>query len=103
MSSFALFQAVVIGLAVGFSAWRAFRKLLPKTSKRLLAGISARLDRSGRSPALRRVGRWLQPAEAKSGGCGTGDGCDSCRGCAPPAAPAVDRAKPQPLDFRPRR
>ena len=49
MSSFALIQALVIGLVVAFSAWQAFRKLLPQTSRRLLAGMSAALDRPTRS------------------------------------------------------
>ncbi len=100
MSSFALIQAVVIGLVVAFSTWQAFRKLLPQTSRRLLARVSAALDRPARSVVARRLGRWLQPTEAKSGGCGSGDGCSSCGGCAP-AKPAADAAE-QPLHFRPR-
>ncbi|MDQ6648434.1 MAG: hypothetical protein M3Y93_14620, partial [Pseudomonadota bacterium] len=65
-------------------------------------GASARLDRPGRSRAMRGLGRWLQPAEAKSGGCGTGDGCDSCSGCAP-ASPVVARKdEPTSLEFRSR-
>jgi hypothetical protein len=101
MSSFALIQALVIGLVVAFSAWQAFRKLLPQTSRRLLAGMSAALDRPTRSAIARRLGRWLQPAEVKSGGCGSGDGCGSCGGCAP-AKPEVTEAVEQPLHFRPR-
>ena len=103
MSSFALIQAMVIGVVVSLSAWRAFRKLLPKTSKRLLAAFSARLDRPNRSPLTRRIGSWVQPAEAKSGGCGTGDGCDSCSGCAPAPPAAAQRGESTPLEFRPRR
>ncbi|HVC15866.1 MAG TPA: DUF6587 family protein [Rhodanobacter sp.] len=101
MSGFALVQALVIGVVVAFSAWQAFRKLLPRTSRRLLAGISAALDRPGRSAAARRLGRWLQPAEAKSGGCGSGDGCSSCSSCAP-AKPVADDADQRPLHFRSR-
>jgi hypothetical protein len=102
MSSFALIQAMVIGVVVSLSAWRAFRKLLPKSSKRLLAAVSARLDRPGRAPAVRGLGRWVQPAEAKSGGCGTGDGCDSCSGCAPVPPAAAQQGEPIPLEFRSR-
>ena len=101
MSGFALIQAVVIGVVVAFSAWQAFRKLLPQTSRRLLAGISAALDRPDRSAAMRRLGRWLQPAEAKAGACGSGDGCSSCSGCAP-AKPVADDANQPPLHFRSR-
>ena len=101
MSGFALVQAVVIGVVVAFSAWQAFRKLLPQTSRRLLAGISAALDRPGRSAAMRRLGRWLQPAAAKAGACGSGDGCSNCGGCAP-AKPVLDGADQRPLHFRSR-
>ena len=101
MSGFALIQAVVIGVVVAFSAWQVFRKLLPQTSRRLLAGVSTTLDRPGRSAATRRLGRWLRPAEAKSGGCGSGDGCSSCSGCAP-AKRAADDADRHSLHFRSR-
>ncbi|TAM61208.1 MAG: hypothetical protein EPN49_07380 [Rhodanobacter sp.] len=101
MSGFALVQAAVIGVVVVFSAWQAFRKLLPQSSRRLLVGIVAALDRPGRSAAARRLGRWLQPAEAKAGGCGSGGGCSSCSGCAP-AKPVADGADRRPLHFRSR-
>lgn len=102
MSGYALIQALVIGVVVAFSAWQAFRKLLPQTSRRMIAAVSARLDRPGCSVRVRRLGRWLQPAEAKSGGCGSGDGCSSCGRCTP-AKPPVEGGQPKPLDFRPRR
>ncbi|MDE2155984.1 MAG: hypothetical protein KGJ32_08865 [Xanthomonadaceae bacterium] len=101
MSGFMLIQAVVIGGVVAFSAWQVFSKLLPQTSRHLLAGISAALDRPDRSAAMRRLGRWLQPAEAKAGGCGSGDGCGSCGGCAP-AKPVADGTDQRPLHFRSR-
>jgi hypothetical protein len=102
MSAFAIMQALVIGLIVTLSAWQAFRKLLPGTSKRVHSALARRLDRPGRAAAVRALGRWLQPTEAKSGGCGTGNGCSSCGGCAP-ARPVADEVEPQPLHFRERR
>jgi hypothetical protein len=102
MSGFALIQAVVIGAVVAISAWHAFRKLLPQTSRRVLAAFVAGLDRPGRSKPLRRLGRWLQPAETRGGGCGSSsDGCGTCSGCAPTKPSAGTEA--QPLAFRPRR
>ncbi|HEY8585294.1 MAG TPA: DUF6587 family protein [Rhodanobacter sp.] len=101
MSTFELVQGVVIGLVVTLSAWQAFRKLLPQTSRRLLARASARLDRNGRGGLTRRLGRWLQPAEASSGGCGSGGGCASCGGCAPVKL-SNQVEPPQPLQFRAR-
>jgi hypothetical protein len=102
MSAFAIIQALVIGSIVAFSAWQAFRKLLPGTSKRVHGALARRLDRPGRAAWVRALGRWLQPAEAKSSGCGSGDGCSTCGGCAP-ARPVAADAEPQPLHFRERR
>jgi len=97
VSAFDIMQAVVLGLVLLASLVAAFRKLLPLTARRVQAGLSIALDRPGRLIAARRLGRWLQPAEA-SGGCGSGDGCSSCGGCAP-VAPASD-AGVMPLRFR---
>ena len=72
MSTFAIVQAVVLTVVLLASLLAAFRKLLPKTAKRVQARLSAWLDRSGRAPPSRRLGRWLQPSEAKNGGCGSG-------------------------------
>lgn len=102
MSAFAIAQALVIGVIVALSAWQAFRKLLPGTSKRVHSTLARRLDRPGRAATVRALGRWLQPAEAKSGGCGTGDGCSTCGGCAPTRS-VTDEVEPQPLHFRERR
>ena len=95
MSTFELVQGIVIGLVVIVSSYVAFRKLLPKTSSRTMAHLSARLNREGRSVAVRSLGRRLQPAAA-TGSCG--DGCGSCGSCGP-AAPKLEA---QPLHFKPR-
>jgi hypothetical protein len=100
VSAFALVQAAVLTLVLLASLLAAFRKLLPQTAKRIQSRLSAVLDRPGRAPRTRRLGRWLQPAQARSGGCGTGDGCSSCGGCAPSSTPLDVSA--QPLQFRPR-
>ncbi|MGN2245655.1 DUF6587 family protein [Frateuria sp. GZRR35] len=98
MSTFAIVQAVVLTLVLLASLLAAFRKLLPQTAKRMQARLSAALDRPGRAAALRRAGSWLQPVDAKSGGCGSGEGCSSCGGCAP--TPVAQQSVP--LHFRPR-
>lgn len=103
MTDFAVIQAVIITAVVGFSAWQVFRKLMPKTSKRVLARLSAVLEQPRHGVVAHRLARWLQPSEAKSGGCGSGDGCSACGSCAPPPAVSVTpRNDVQPLHFRPR-
>ncbi|MET0934725.1 MAG: DUF6587 family protein [Luteibacter sp.] len=96
MSTFDIVQAVIIGLVVIASAYIAFRKLLPKTSTRVMARVSASLNREGRSGVVRTLGRRVQPAAA-TGSCG--DGCGSCGSCGP--TPAV-KGEAQPLHFKPR-
>ncbi|MEI7037250.1 DUF6587 family protein [Fulvimonas yonginensis] len=99
MTVFDTLQAVVLALVLAASLLAAFRKLLPQTARRMQARLSSALDRPGRKASVRRLGRWLQPAEAKSGGCGSGGGCSTCGGCAPPTVP---REVTMPLQFRPR-
>lgn len=98
MSTFHLVQAVIIGVLVAFSAFYAFRKLLPGLSTRWLAAASASLNKPWRKPWLRALGRRLQPAQA-TGNCG--DGCGTCGSCGP-KPPAAARPGAQPLEFRPR-
>lgn len=99
MSAFAIVQTVVLAVVLVASAWVAFRKLMPATSKRLLARISAALESPQRGPFAHRLARWLQPAEAKAGACGSGDGCSACGGCGSAAPPAAEK---QPLEFKSR-
>lgn len=96
MNTFQIVQAAIIGIVVLASTWVAFRKLLPRTSTRVMAGMSASLNHDGRPAFVRSLGRKLQPASA-SGSCG--DGCDSCNSCGP--APAA-RTDSQPLTFKSR-
>jgi hypothetical protein len=100
MSAFDIIQAVVIALVVAYSLLVSARKLAPEPTRRLLGACAARLDRPVHGPILRRIGRWLQPAEARSGGCGSGDGCGTCGGCAPP--PEIHESAPVPVHFHPR-
>lgn len=99
MSTFALVQTVVLAGVLVASAWVAFRKLMPVTTKRLLARISAALESPHRGPVAHRLAHWLQPAEAKAGSCGSGDGCSACGGCGSTAPPAAEK---QPLEFKSR-
>lgn len=95
MSTFELVQGIVIALVVAVAAYVAFRKLLPKTSTRVMARVSASLNHDGRPAVVRSVGRRLQPAAA-TGSCG--DGCGTCGSCGPTQA----RTDSQPLTFKPR-
>jgi hypothetical protein len=96
MSTFDIVQGVIIALVVAVAAYVAFRKLLPKTSTRVMARISASLNHEGRSVVVRSLGRRMQPATA-TGSCG--DGCGSCGSCGP--TPLV-KTEAQPLHFKPR-
>ncbi|NID14866.1 DUF6587 family protein [Luteibacter yeojuensis] len=96
MTTFELVQGAIVAVAVAASACVAFRKLLPKTSTRWMARVSARLNREGRPGVVRFLGRRFQPAAA-TGSCG--DGCGSCNSCGPAAPPPTEA---QPLHFKPR-
>ena len=96
MSTFDIVQGVIIALVVVTAAYVAFRKLLPKTSTRAMARVSASLNHEGRPALVRSLGRRVQPAAA-TGSCG--DGCGSCGSCGP--APVV-KTEAQPLHFKPR-
>jgi hypothetical protein len=96
MSTFDIVQGVIIALVVAVATYVAFRKLLPKTSTRVMARISASLNHEGRSVVVRSLGRRMQPATA-TGSCG--DGCGSCGSCGP--TPLV-KTEAQPLHFKPR-
>ncbi len=101
MNAFDLLQALVLAVVVGYSLVVVVRKLAPEFSRRLLGRWSARLDRPVHGRVLRRIGRALQPREARSGGCGSGDGCGTCGACASP--PRVEADAPMPLHVRPRK
>lgn len=94
MNTFDVVQGAIIALVVAAAAYVAFRKLLPKTSTRVMARVSATLNRDGRSSVVRSLGRRVQPAAA-TGSCG--DGCGSCGSCGP--AP-VGKTEAQPLHFK---
>lgn len=103
MTLFAIVQGLILTVVVGFSAWQAWRKLMPRSSKRLLGRLSAALGQPARGALAHRLARWLQPSEAKSGGCGSGDGCNACGGCAPPHSPSpASPSEPMPLEFKSR-
>ncbi|WP_300622350.1 DUF6587 family protein [Dokdonella sp.] len=93
-----LVQSVVIALALAWAVWFAFRRLLPKTYRRLSSRVLGALDRPPSPRWLREAARHAQPTSTSGGSCG--DGCSSCGGCATASAkPAVEA---QPLVFRPR-
>lgn len=94
-----MLQTLLVGLIVSVSAILAARHVAPGLFRRLQTSIARALSRSERSAILRGVGLWLQPLEAKKGGCGTGLGCGSCGGCGTSAALPVDTV---PLKINPR-
>ena len=96
MTTYAIAQAVIIGLVVAWSAWFASQRLLPTASRRAQARFATWLEHGPRAAWLRRWGHALQPVQASSGGCGS-SGCSSCGACAP-----VARVESQPLVFRQR-
>jgi hypothetical protein len=107
MTSYAVAQAFIVALVVAWSAWYAARRLLPTASRRAQAGIAAWFERRNHAAWLRRIGRWLRPLRAASGGCGT-TGCSTCGACGlartsvrvAPSGAAVDGTRP--LAFRER-
>ena len=94
-----MLQTALVGLIVSVSAILAARHMAPGLFRRLQTSIARALSRSERSAILRGVGLWLQPLEAKKGGCGTGLGCGSCGGCGTSTALPVDTV---PLKINPR-
>ncbi|HEY6942626.1 DUF6587 family protein [Dokdonella sp.] len=96
--SASLLQAIVLALAVVWSAWSALHRLLPVTMRRLQARMLAPLDRAGKPAWLRLLAARLQPKATTGASCG--DGCSSCGGCS--AAQSRPADAPMPLAFRPR-
>ena len=97
--SYAIFQAVVVTLVIGWSLWFSVRRFLPRVYRGAVARVAAALETSSQ-PAMRALGAKLMPHQvASGGGCDSGGGCSSCGTCAPNAAPPSDV---HPLVFRPR-
>ena len=94
MSTAALVQAIVIGLAGLWAAWFAFRRLLPRTYRRWLALFAARVDQPGVPRALRALARHVEPRSPHATSCG--EGCGSCGGCDAKAGADI-----QPIRLRP--
>ncbi|SFN14452.1 DUF6587 family protein [Dokdonella immobilis] len=95
----ALMQDLIVTTIVTLSVGVAARRLLPAQFRRLQAGLAHALGQPRRGRLLRAIGHWLQPAEARNGGCGSGLGCGSCGGCGS-STPPGDAI---PLVLRPRR
>ena len=96
MTTYAIAQALIIGVVVAWSAWFASRRLLPTASRRAQARVATWLEQGPRVAWLRRMGHALQPVQTSSGGCGS-SGCSTCGACAPAAS-----VEAQPLSFRSR-
>jgi hypothetical protein len=93
-------QTVVVALIVSVSALLALRQVFPGVFRVLQSSLARALGQSRRSDRVRRLGIWLQPDEARRGGCGSGLGCTSCAGC---GMAEVRPAEAIPLRITPRR
>ena len=78
---FSVVQAIVITLIVAFSVVQILRKLLPKTSRRIQAGLATTLRGAHMPAAVRRAGEKLQPVAVAAKGCGDDSGCGTCNTC----------------------
>ncbi|MEP6882221.1 MAG: DUF6587 family protein, partial [Dokdonella sp.] len=94
-----MLQTLLVALIVSVSAILSARHVAPGLFRLLQTSMARALSRSERSTILRGVGLWLQPLEAKKGGCGTGLGCGSCGGCGTSPALPVNAI---PLKISPR-
>lgn len=90
-------QTVLVTLIVSVSAVLAVRHVAPGLFRIGQSSLARMLGRPQRGGFLRALGRWLQPLEAKQGGCGSGLGCSSCGGCGTSKTNPVDSI---PLKFR---
>ena len=76
MTASLLAQYAVIALAVLLSTAYVARRQFPAGVRRLRVACALPLAREGRSPWLRRLGRYIAPAPlAVEGECG---GCNNC-------------------------
>ncbi|MFA7321630.1 MAG: DUF6587 family protein [Dokdonella sp.] len=74
-------QTLLVAVIVSTSAVLAMRHVAPGPFRLCQSSIARLLGQSRRSAVLRAIGHWLQPLEARQGGCGSGLGCSSCGGC----------------------
>lgn len=86
-------QTVLVSVIVSVSAVLALRHVAPGLFRLCQSSLARMLGQPQRSAFLRAIGRWLQPLEAKQGGCGSGMGCSSCGGCG--------TSNPKPVDSIP--
>ena len=94
----AAMQNILVAMIVAVSAVMALQRILPSHFRRMQSAFARRLGRTRHPRWVRLLGRWMEPREAREGGCGSGQGCASCGGCG--AAPAAGDAIP--LVVRPR-
>lgn len=99
MNASLLLQAVVIALIGAWALWFAFRRLLPKTYRRVLARALGLFDRPAMPRWLRDAAHRAEPTGSSGGSCG--DGCSSCGGCGT-AADVKSATAAQPLVFKAR-
>lgn len=85
-----MMQTILVTVIVSVSAILALRHVAPGPFRLWQSTLARMLGRSQRIVFLRPIGRWLQPVEAKRGGCGSGLGCASCGGCGTSNAKSVD-------------
>ena len=76
-----LMQTLLLSLILLVSALAALRHLLPTHFRRAQGAIARTLSQPRMYRVIRQWGYWIQPDEARKGGCGSGLGCGSCGGC----------------------
>jgi len=95
-------QTLLVTVIVSTSAVLAVRHVAPGPFRLCQATVARVLGQSRHSAILRTVGRWLQPLEARQGGCGGGLGCSSCGGCGTSSATKAVESIPLKVPSPPR-
>jgi len=90
MTTYEVFEKLVLAAVLALAAWVAFGKLMPAARARLRGALAMIAARHGHAT----LARWLAPA-GSSGGCGSGcSTCSSCGPAAPKGAKAPEREVP---------
>ena len=92
---YTLFEMTLFGLIVAFSTYHVLKLLMPKTMRRLLIAVGARLGRSSAGSSRKGIASRLQSLETDGGcgGCSGAAGCGSCHVADSIARSRIDRSE----------